>query len=67
MSTPDEPGYVTPRETDALHEAVQEHIRGCKTCSEASQRGTPRAFGQAARMCSRYFEIVAAYAEGLAL
>lgn len=59
-----QPGYVEPRDTDPLHQLLQDHISKCKQCSDAMEKGTPRGFGQTAKLCSKYFDIVRLWASG---
>lgn len=70
MSRPGEPVPLpdgTPRDTDALHEAVQFHIKDCRQCREAIASGGPRAFGQKSRMCAEYFQLIEFFAKGVEL
>lgn len=62
--TTEESGFVRARETDSLHEALQSHIAKCDPCRNALDKGGARGFGQKARMCPGYFEIVEMYAQG---
>lgn len=55
---------ATPRETDALDETVQEHIRNCQQCTYAINDGPPRGFGQKTRMCKTYLQLVQMFADG---
>jgi hypothetical protein len=57
----------TPRETDALHHTLQDHIRGCDECRYAIDRTSPRGFAQQGRMCQEYFRIVQMFANGVEL
>lgn len=59
----EESGYVRPRETDSLHEALQAHILTCDHCREAIDQTGPRGFGQRSRMCPLYFSIVENYSK----
>lgn len=70
MSRPGEPVPLpdgTPRDTDALHEAVQFHVKGCGECRAAITSRDPRAFGQKSRMCAEYFQLVQFFANGIEL
>lgn len=58
------PGYVEPRDTDPLHEQLQQHIEHCKQCSEAADTSKPRGFGQRSKMCNEYFNIVRLWSAG---
>lgn len=58
----EESGYVRPRETDPLHEALQDHISRCDQCRQTIDSQGPRGFGQQSKMCAKYFAIVASYA-----
>lgn len=57
MTDQNQPGYVTPRETDALDHALKEHLLGCRQCQQATAKGRPKGFGQRGTMCDEYFNI----------
>lgn len=50
----------SPRDTDALHHAIREHIIGCKQCQEAESNTKPVGWGQKSRMCPEYFRVISA-------
>jgi hypothetical protein len=54
---------ATPRETDTLDIAVQEHIAKCRQC-QAGIKDNPRGFGQKTKMCPEYLNIVQMFADG---
>ncbi len=51
-----------PRDSDALHEQLQEHVSKCDQCRQALDRNTPRAFGHRTLMCDEYSRIIELYA-----
>lgn len=70
MSKPGEPVPLpdgTPRDTDALHETLQFHIKDCPVCREAIAETGPRAFGQRSKMCGEYFALVEYFSKGVEL
>lgn len=53
-----------PRDTDPLHELLQDHISKCDDCRKALDTGMPRGFGQKGKYCRKYFEIIQLWSQG---
>lgn len=52
------------RDTDLMHQYLQEHISGCDECRYAIEKGGPKRFGQKSAMCREYFRLVNVWARG---
>lgn len=52
------------RDTDPLHQLLQDHIKKCDDCRKAIDTSKPRGFGQKSPMCVKYNNLVLMWSQG---
>lgn len=51
------------RDSDLLHVVIQNHIQGCRQCTDEVENKV-RGFGQRSAMCTTYFSLIGLWSDG---